>query len=148
MKPQAFLETAWALLERDEEADHRSAASRAYYAVFHACKPLVKQLPPATNKQGKPFYNEHLLIQHTLKKCVQIPGIVYNSVLIEEIQVVGSDVSDIRTLRNSADYDINDPFSRTIAQHIVTQSACILERVTAILIRIDKARAASPENNV
>lgn len=47
-----ILDLSRSLIAQKEEVSFRAAASRAYYAAFHACKPIADKLPISSANGG------------------------------------------------------------------------------------------------
>ncbi len=94
MRGRAFLETARTLAARDKEADWRSAASRAYYALFHEARAALIRWGFAVVKDG------------SAHAFVRIRFIFADD---EDLKVVGRTMENLSRLRNRADYEINSP---------------------------------------
>jgi len=52
MDAKEFFLLAQELMQGEREVDYRSAASRAYYSAFHACRILLKTLPNLPGSVG------------------------------------------------------------------------------------------------
>ena len=100
MNPRDLLDVANDLVTGLREADWRSAVSRAYYAAFHVARLLLRQcgfVVPRTDQA-------HSYIWLRLSNCGH-PDIVK----------AGSDLRDLRSERNAADYDLDWPFPQPAA---------------------------------
>lgn len=111
-----FLTLAKKLLLETTEAAWRSAASRAYYAAFHAAHDLLTALgfgvPQADRAHGYLF------------NCLQNCG---NS----KIQKAGADLKSMRRYRNQADYDLQLNFSKSKAVLTVDTADFFLQTLSA-----------------
>jgi uncharacterized protein (UPF0332 family) len=92
MNPRDFLDVADSLLGGISEAEWRSAVSRAYYAAFHVVRHLLVQCGFSV-PDGE---QAHAYLWLRLANAGH-----------PDVQQVGSDLGAIRTVRNSADYDLN-----------------------------------------
>ena len=114
MNGDAFflLASQWVSPEKSSvsEALCRSAVSRAYYGVFHIARRLL-------NEMGFTFKNEneHERIPQDLMNCRD--GEAYEA---------GRMLGDLRTERNRADYEIDDPQYGKL-QYARTQIATALD---------------------
>lgn len=99
MNPRDFLTQASDLLDGSREADWRSAASRAYYAVFHIARNLLRhagfRVPDAARA--------HSYLALRLQNCGK-----------SLIQKAGEDLETLRDWRNKADYDLHIPFAEVV----------------------------------
>ena len=96
MLPEVFLEIAkdWSENNSDCEAHTRSAISRAYYAAFHCCKGTLTTLGIQPDGVG----GSHQKVIDALKSCKD-----------KELVALGRKLSDLKVMRESADYDIRFP---------------------------------------
>ncbi len=111
MKAREFLEVAEDLLTELREGAWRSAVSRAYYAVFHTASLLLQQrgfvVPQGDRAHG------HLWLR--ISNCGYAP-----------LEKVGRDLSYLRTVRNTADYDLNYSLGQaTASRHVQLASDSI-----------------------
>jgi uncharacterized protein (UPF0332 family) len=121
MKPEDFLQTASDLIKSGSEADLRSAASRAYYAAFHACKELSSSVivEEVETKQSKST-GSHEKIIRTLTSCVGIKDSAnLNMETNKKCRILGKALKSAKSSRTFADYKINDAFEIARAQHTV-----------------------------
>jgi hypothetical protein len=91
MDGKDFLEVSKRLYKSKHEADRRTSVSRAYYGVFNHIKPIIESfgvlLPPDASAHEKIY--RYLL----------------NSGL-DEGEDLAQDLSNLRTIRNDADYEM------------------------------------------
>ena len=115
-----LLAAAARLLSGGNEVDYRNAASRAYYAAFHACRPVGLTLGLQEVPERGPHWDlieifkrqgdtKYLSIAHMLEQC--------------------------RRLRVRADYEIEEDFDEARAQTTLSQCERILERVAELTRR-------------
>jgi uncharacterized protein (UPF0332 family) len=91
MNPRDFQDAATFLLAHGP-AYNRSAISRAYYATFHvALTHLI-----AAGFSFKKNDSRHVEVSRHLQWC-----------RVEAVRAVGSELSDFRSVRNKADYDLD-----------------------------------------
>ena len=93
MNPDEFLNLALRLSNSDREADRRSAVSRAYYALFHTAR-LLLDACGVTCPQSAESHDR-------IAKCLQHSGVA-------EVVVAGRESNSLRTIRNHADYRLDD----------------------------------------
>jgi uncharacterized protein (UPF0332 family) len=101
MTPQDFIRLAAQLAAGTTEADWRTAASRAYYAAFHAARQLLLDLGFTVPRADA----AHQYLIHRLNNCGE-----------QLIQQEAKVLDRLRKLRNRADYDWHLPFTRHHAQ--------------------------------
>jgi uncharacterized protein (UPF0332 family) len=77
------------------EAEWRSAASRAYYAAFHAARIMLRSCG-FTAPHGDQV---HTYVWMRLANCGHI-----------DLQRAGNRLNELRGMRNLADYDLDHPF--------------------------------------
>ncbi len=113
-----FLAVASNLAAGDEEAEWRSAVSRAYYAVFHvACEwlhGLGFQVPRADRA--------HAYLWRRLSNCGDAP-----------ISNAGRSLNELRGRRNEADYDSHRSVFRVDAENAVKLAEELVESLDAVL---------------
>jgi uncharacterized protein (UPF0332 family) len=95
MNGRDFLPAARRLASSSDEADLRSAASRAYYAAFHAARDLLTTLRFRTPRADR----AHNYLYVRLNNC-GAPAVEGAATLLH----------DLRSLRNLADYEVRSPF--------------------------------------
>lgn len=91
MDPHEFLRVADELSVAMEEAEWRTAVSRAYYAVFHQSRRLLEQCGFAVPKAD----HAHAYLWLRLSNCGHT-----------DVILVGIKLKELRSLRNQADYDL------------------------------------------
>lgn len=101
ISPEQLLARAQEQLESADELNFRDAAKNAYYAAYH----LLKPLEAAINDPVKYGDGSH----------AQLIGVLANHD-IGPVKSLGYMLRDCRLRRNQADYDIDDPFPRELAQ--------------------------------
>jgi uncharacterized protein (UPF0332 family) len=111
MNGRDFLPAASRLASSPEEADWRSAASRAYYAAFHAARDLLTALSFRTPRADR----AHNYLYVRLNNCGE-PSVRRAADLLHEL----------RSLRNAADYDVRSPFTAQEARASVTDAGEVL----------------------
>jgi uncharacterized protein (UPF0332 family) len=132
MKWDAFLETARRLAQGATEGDWRSAASRAYYAVFHFFQEWLAGQGISLGSGPE----AHRRLYHGRLECRE-----------GAVQAVARRIDDLRTVRNTADYHLARSFPKPRANTAVQEAEAIvatfqglLPSVTAAVI-IDDFRA-------
>ena len=112
MDGASLLDVADRLLEGETEADWRSAVSRAYYAAFHVGRQLLLdcgfRLP-----RGE---------QSHAAMSLRLGNADY-----PEVVDAGRDLSELRSMRNVADYDLDMFFHHTRANALVIIAGKIVE---------------------
>jgi uncharacterized protein (UPF0332 family) len=94
MDGRDFLRVARTLALSRDEADIRSAVSRAYYAAFHAARVLLKALGFVVPRADR----AHEYLYRRLNNCGHGPA-----------ADAGRALHALRQLRNKADYDVEMP---------------------------------------
>lgn len=104
MRYRDFLDSAIEIMEKDElvEVDFRNAASRAYYALFHACKPVAEAMcSPAHG-------NAHEKVIRALKSHTD-----------HKIRSLGNSLEQARDFRSRADYTLDLNYTRGLAMQTI-----------------------------
>lgn len=106
MNPEEFLTLAEELAGNASEATLRSAASRAYYAVFHL---VLEELGPLLKIPRDA--SAHRIVG----RCLRNAGIA-------EAVTLGQTLDSLRDLRNTSDYrlDVASPSPATIAARVAS----------------------------
>src|SRR5438874_84346 len=100
MNGRDFLQAARRMAGSTEESDWRSATSRAYYAAFHVARDLLAALRFRTPRADR----AHNYLYVRLNNCGEAT-----------VERAASQLRDLRTVRNEADYDIRSSFSAQVA---------------------------------
>jgi uncharacterized protein (UPF0332 family) len=100
-----------------DEADWRSAASRAYYAAFHAARDLLDDLRFITPRADR----AHEYLYRRLNNCWLAPVIA-----------AAKSLHDLRQTRNWADYDVRRTFPATTGADAVAIANHILKSFDAL----------------
>ena len=100
MSARDLLEVADDLLGGLKEAHWRSAVSRAYYAAFHEARQLLRQCGFAVPKSEQ----GHAYLWLRLSNCGH-PDLAH----------AGAELNDLRSQRNWADYDFDQPMEQSAA---------------------------------
>jgi uncharacterized protein (UPF0332 family) len=111
MKPRDFLDVADALCTGVNEAEWRSAVSRAYYAVFHAARLLMRVCGFAVPEADL----AHAYRWLRLANCGHT-----------DIANTGNHLKSLRQVRNSADYDLDRPLEHADAIGYVEVAETVL----------------------
>ena len=114
--PDALFEAASILGRGDSEVDLRNAASRAYYAAYHRCRPLDQDLPSPPGRGGV-----HRAFIDSLTKARS-----------SKLKSLGYMLDQCRKLRVKADYDIESEFRPGDARTVLTQCERILKEAESI----------------
>jgi uncharacterized protein (UPF0332 family) len=114
MDPREFLTLASNLVVGTSPAEIRSAISRAYYAIHHVSSEILSELGAQIKKSG----DRHGYVW----KCLSNSGDT-------EIIKVGSQLGDLQSKRNKADYDLANTSieSQKTAQGIVEQTKRMIQ---------------------
>lgn len=116
MDPREFLDLAGELATGMREGDWRSAVSRAYYAAFHVARLL--QRCGFTVPSGE---QAHAYLWMRLSNAGR-----------PDVQRIGSDLSNLRGVRNQADYVLERPFDNGTAVGYVQTAATIIQLLEAV----------------
>jgi uncharacterized protein (UPF0332 family) len=119
MNPRAFLEVADTLIAGLSEAEWRSAVSRAYYGLFHIARRLLLRCGFAVPRADQ----AHTYLWRRLANAGHL-----------DVVDAGNDANHLRSLRNSADYDIDramDQLSATGYLQLAGSISRLLEEVEA-----------------
>ena len=100
MNARDVLEVADGLSMGTKEAEWRAAVSRAYFAAFHAARQLMEDL----GFQVPRGEQAHAYLWKRLSNSGHV-----------DVQNSGRDLSDLRSLRNWADYDLLRSLDQTMA---------------------------------
>ena len=118
-----YLVCAKRLAASDDEADLRSAISRAYYAAFHTamefCRAVRIPMPYEVVRSGKSDTSQHSRVIVALQKNANA-----------HLRDAGLRLASLRTWRNSADYRL--PFDgsvNAVAQQAITSADRIIEEL-------------------
>ena len=118
MEAREFFVLAQELMQGQREVDYRSAVSRAYYSAFHACRTLLKNIPNLSDNIGTSHQKViDELLSHSDK----------------QISSLGNKLKVARDLRQKADYQLENPFSRYEASRLLSQVQKILSEVDGYL---------------
>jgi len=114
---QHFLDSARVFLSGSSEMDYRNAASRGYYAAYHICLNLGKQLPDFTDE--KLGVHEKLITK--LERARD-----------RNIKAVGYILRTCKSSRKKADYLLEDKFSKQEAGLTINHAEKIIQRYSEI----------------
>jgi uncharacterized protein (UPF0332 family) len=117
MNPRDFLNLADALAMGTEEAEWRSAASRAYYATFHVARQLLQGCGFAVPRADQ----AHSYLGQRLSNCGH-----------PDVEEAGESLNEMRTRRNKADYDLHWPFLQTKAIQQVDTALTVIQLLDAV----------------
>lgn len=118
MEGKDFFELAQKLSQMRSEPALRSAISRAYYAAYHCCLQLLRELGFHFSKDS----SAHEKV-----------AVYLNNAAITEIEFAGKELNYLRRRRNHADYDL---ILKDFQNHIVCQLD--LARAQTIIELIEK----------
>jgi hypothetical protein len=114
MNGRDFLVVAKKWSSSRDEAELKSAVSRAYYAAFHVARQLFEDLHFVVPQADR----AHKYLSFRLSNC--------GDPLLEQ---AGYDLDDLRSARNLADYNLRRPLAQTTA----ASSVQIAERIVRTL---------------
>ncbi len=117
MKPHEFLEVADEWVAGIREAEWRSAVSRAYYAAFHVARDLLQKCGFMV-PQGE---QAHAYLWLRLSNSIH-----------PDVKLACGDLNYPRSMRNRADYDLDQPFPHTVAVGQVQAAEDIIKLFDAI----------------
>jgi uncharacterized protein (UPF0332 family) len=117
MTGRDFLSLAARLASGTEEADWRTAVSRAYYAAFHTARSLLTELGFAVPREERA--HKYLSFR-------------FSNAQVGRAARVGLDLDNLRTERNRADYDLDDPFDAADALQQVQIAQQMLQALDAL----------------
>jgi uncharacterized protein (UPF0332 family) len=112
MSPRDLLEVADDLLGGLKEAHWRSAVSRAYYADFHEARLLLRQCGFAAARGEQ----AHAYLWLRLSNCGH-PDLAH----------AGAELNDLRSQRNWADYDFDQPLDQSTAADYVQAARDVVQ---------------------
>ena len=98
MHSREFWELSKELMRRTEEACHRTAVSRAYYAAFHRTRDFLTLLGFRTRQSDQAHAGLYRRLSCTHR---------------EELDEAARSLMNLRGLRNSADYEIVPAFAKS-----------------------------------
>lgn len=100
VSPKQLLDAAQELAEGSREVDFRNAASRAYYAAYHRCRPIAKR--NGLRSSGRGVHSDVIDALRTATK--------------PQLKQLAQLLTRCRGLRAKADYNIDEDFRRSEAQ--------------------------------
>lgn len=110
VSPKQLLEAAQELAAGNREVDFRNAASRAYYAAYHRCRPIAQRNGLRTSNRGV-----HSDVIDALRTSTK-----------PALKQLTQMLARCRTLRAKADYSIGEGFRRSEARTSTQQAQKIL----------------------
>lgn len=108
------LERNWATAPT--EGERRSAASRAYYATFHAARQLLTDTGFSVPRGER----AHAYLWLRLSNSAH-----------PDVEQAGDDLNDLRGERNRADYDGRRPFPSATARRLVQLAESVIQALDA-----------------
>lgn len=120
MAPREFLTLAMSLQSGPTEADWRTAVSRAYYATFHAARQLLQSWGFQIGRTDQ----SHVGITRRLAAAS-----------LTELETASREIGDLRSKRNSADYDLERAFRSELAVRCVKMAGLVLNLLAVELSR-------------
>jgi uncharacterized protein (UPF0332 family) len=111
-----------------DEATFRTAVSRAYYGAFHVGRSFLVELgfEPVGNA------NVHAFVRHYL-----------NASGNSEARLAATELSDLHTARNRADYRLDDPYVGSHSNAIV-----YVERAHGVVSALERCRADEARDSI
>jgi len=117
MNGRDFLAAARRQATGGEEADWRSAASRAYYAAFHVARELLASLRFVTPRADR----AHEYLYRRLNNCGLGPVVSAAKIL-----------HDLRQTRNWADYDLHVSFPANLGTDSVAVAEIFIQALDVL----------------
>lgn len=123
ISPANFLNAAERLLAGEDEVDHRNAASRAYYGMYHACQQWCDSLDgfaiSGTGRGGVHF------------RFIQAMA-DYRGPEADKVKSIGNMLKHIKNLRVKADYKLHESFSAAYAAIACNTSRKAMEEIQLV----------------
>ena len=116
MDPRRFLAQAKRLSASSNEEDWRTAVSRAYYAAFHVACDLMTDLGFSVPKADR----AHGYLWLRLQNCGDLPT-----------EKAGADLKALRYFRNTADYELHQQITRSMAPSAIRWAESIIRALDA-----------------
>ena len=110
VSPKQLLEAAQELAQGSREVDFRNAASRAYYAAYHRCRPIAQRNGLRSSNRGV-----HSDVIDALRTATK-----------PTLKHLAQMLARCKALRAKADYKIAEDFRRSEAQASTLQAQKIL----------------------
>ena len=126
MAPRAFLELARELVAKPTEASWRTAVSRAYYAIFHVARLKLREWG--------------FQIQQSDQTRVGVARRI-SKVGIPEWEELARRLTELRSLRNLVDYDLNQPFSQQAAMDGLAEAELAMTTLSGKLSAEERQQA-------
>lgn len=124
VNPRIIADAAKRIVDAGQEIDYRNAASRAYYALYHAALQLMQREVGRVKRY--PCGVHQCLINH-LEEIAQQGG---EGKITAEL---GADLAGVlaqtKRLRNNADYKLNLRFRESDAQMVISYMYDYLEQI-------------------
>ena len=106
VRPKQLLDAANEMAKGSQEVDFRNAASRAYYAAYHRCRPIAKRNGLRSSDRGVHSDVINTLLTTTKPRLKQLAQLL----------------TRCKGLRAKADYNIDEDFRRSEAQASTRQA--------------------------
>lgn len=126
MHCREFWELSKELMRRTDEACHRTAVSRAYYAAFHRTRDFLTLLGFRTRQSDQAHAGLYRRLSCTNR---------------DELDEAARSLMNLRGLRNAADYEIVPFFAKSAVAQVAD---CVQE----IFERLDLPRDAAELNSI
>ena len=116
--PDHLLDAAISIAKGDQEVDWRNATSRAYYAAFHCCRLVAQEARLSVAETG----GAHGALVQALTAPLSSPSLKGLGYMLEQC----------RQHRVTADYRIDEKFSRDVAGSVLADTERILKQADAL----------------
>lgn len=130
IKPLDFLAQSQRLIQLDEEVEHRSAVSRAYYCAFHACTKVCDALGVGPSIGSKRSHEE------VIDCLTSVPSTKPFGALKVECKALGIELRKGKKLRKCADYQLDRTLALSDAKSHLAKMGMINVRANSLMPRI------------
>lgn len=121
IRPIDFLECAKKYVGQSE-TDNRTAASRAYYAVYHACKEIaLNNGYDAYIQKAKPQCGDHKKLELFFEYKHQ--------------KEIADLLRTMKSIRHMADYALGEKFFKATAQKQIEKAEILLHKVEILKVK-------------
>ena len=136
IKPRDFLTQSRELIKSDEEVDHRTAISRAYYCALHSCISLCEAFPDGFNDDTS---SSHESVIRNLKRC---PNEKPYKQFRHEILGLADQLQKGKNRRKKADYMLLSTINKNHAAEHIDKMGLLSVRAAHITNILNAATAA------
>lgn len=132
MKADGFFEVAKELTIGKSDAHVRTAANRAYYAIYHCCLALLDALPETETASTSDSKSTHRQVIEVLKNysCAAL-----SEEEVRRVQRIGRTMDACFRLRKDADYRIDGDFNRKALPMQMDRARQVLEAAEELAAR-------------